>query len=111
MKYTFDIFSYVSSRSWSIVSFVYFDMSIGSNVLMIALPLVINFLPLGHMSPVPAITTGRIGILFSNAIWNAPLLNGRKLSLNLGLSHSVEMDIPDGIEVKMEGNDYYTHLH
>ena len=31
-------------------------------------------------------------------------LNGRKLSLNLGLSHSVEMDIPDGIEVKMDGN-------
>ena len=27
-----------------------------------------------------------------------------KLSLNLGLSHSVEMDIPDGIEVKMDGN-------
>ena len=31
-------------------------------------------------------------------------LNGRKLSLNLGLSHSVELDIPDGVDVKMDGN-------
>tara|TARA_Y100000739_G_C20343950_1_gene344608 strand:- start:75 stop:608 length:534 start_codon:yes stop_codon:yes gene_type:complete len=31
-------------------------------------------------------------------------LNGRKLSLNLGLSHTVELNIPDGIDVKMEGN-------
>ena len=31
-------------------------------------------------------------------------LNGRKLSLNLGLSHSVELDIPEGIDVKMDGN-------
>ena len=31
-------------------------------------------------------------------------LNGRKLSLNLGLSHNVELDIPNGIEVKMDGN-------
>ena len=31
-------------------------------------------------------------------------LNGRKLSLNLGLSHTVELTIPEGIDVKMEGN-------
>ena len=31
-------------------------------------------------------------------------LNGRKLSLNLGLSHTVELTIPDGIDVKMDGN-------
>ena len=31
-------------------------------------------------------------------------LNGRRLSLNLGLSHTVELNIPDGIDVKMEGN-------
>ena len=31
-------------------------------------------------------------------------LNGRKLSLNLGLSHTVELDIPAGIDVKMDGN-------
>lgn len=31
-------------------------------------------------------------------------VNGRKLTLNLGLSHPVEMDIPEGIDIKMEGN-------
>ena len=31
-------------------------------------------------------------------------LNGRKLSLNLGLSHTVELTIPEGIDVKMDGN-------
>ena len=28
----------------------------------------------------------------------------KKLTLNLGLSHSVDIEIPDGIEVKMDGN-------
>ena len=31
-------------------------------------------------------------------------LNGKKLSLNLGLSHVVELDIPTGIDIKMDGN-------
>ena len=31
-------------------------------------------------------------------------VNGRKLTLNLGLSHPVEMDIPEGIDIKMDGN-------
>lgn len=31
-------------------------------------------------------------------------INGRKLTLNLGLSHPVEMDVPEGIEIKMDGN-------
>ena len=31
-------------------------------------------------------------------------LSGKKLTLNLGLSHSVEIEIPDDIEVKMDGN-------
>ena len=31
-------------------------------------------------------------------------VSGRKLTLNLGLSHPVEMDIPEGIDIKMEGN-------
>ena len=31
-------------------------------------------------------------------------VSGKKLTLNLGLSHSVEIDIPDDIEVKMDGN-------
>ena len=31
-------------------------------------------------------------------------VSGKKLTLNLGLSHAVEIDIPDDIEVKMDGN-------
>ena len=29
---------------------------------------------------------------------------GKKLTLNLGLSHAVEIEIPDDIEIKMDGN-------
>ncbi len=35
-------------------------------------------------------------------------VSGKKLSLNLGLSHNVEMLIPDGINVKMEGNTKFS---
>ena len=31
-------------------------------------------------------------------------VSGKKLILNLGLSHAVEIEIPDDIEVKMDGN-------
>ena len=31
-------------------------------------------------------------------------VSGKKLTLNLGLSHSVEIEIPNDIEVKMDGN-------
>ena len=31
-------------------------------------------------------------------------LQGQKLSLSLGLSHPVEIDIPEGLSVKMDGN-------
>lgn len=31
-------------------------------------------------------------------------LSGKKLTLSLGLSHPVEMDIPEGIDIKMDGN-------
>ena len=31
-------------------------------------------------------------------------VSGKKLTLNLGLSHSVQIEIPDDIEVKMDGN-------
>ena len=31
-------------------------------------------------------------------------VSGKKITLNLGLSHSVEIEIPDDIEVKMDGN-------
>ena len=35
-------------------------------------------------------------------------LQGKKLSLNLGLSHSVEIDVPEGINIKMDGNTKFT---
>ena len=35
-------------------------------------------------------------------------LQGKKLSLNLGLSHSVEIDVPDEINIKMDGNTKFT---
>ena len=31
-------------------------------------------------------------------------VSGKKLTLNLGLSHPVEIEVPDDIEVKMDGN-------
>mgnify|MGYP003315168186 CR=1 FL=1 len=35
-------------------------------------------------------------------------LQGNKLSLSLGLSHSVEINVPDGLSVKMDGNTKFT---
>ena len=35
-------------------------------------------------------------------------LQEKKLSLNLGLSHSVEIDVPEGINIKMDGNTKFT---
>ena len=35
-------------------------------------------------------------------------LQGKKLSLSLGLSHSVEIEVPEGILLKMDGNTKFT---
>ena len=35
-------------------------------------------------------------------------LQEKKLSLNLGLSHIVEIDVPEGINIKMDGNTKFT---
>jgi len=35
-------------------------------------------------------------------------LQGQKLSLSLGLSHPVEINIPEGLSVKMDGNTKFT---
>ena len=35
-------------------------------------------------------------------------LQGKKLSLNLGLSHTVVIDVPEGISIKMDGNTKFT---
>ena len=36
------------------------------------------------------------------------VLQGKKLTLNLGLSHPVEIDVPDYITIKMDGNTKFT---
>ena len=36
------------------------------------------------------------------------VLQGGKLSLSLGLSHPVEMEIPEGLSIKMDGNTKFT---
>ena len=36
------------------------------------------------------------------------VLQGNKLSLSLGLSHPVEMEIPEGLSIKMDGNTKFT---
>ncbi len=35
-------------------------------------------------------------------------LQGKKLTLNLGLSHPVEIEVPDKINIKMDGNTKFT---
>ena len=35
-------------------------------------------------------------------------LNGKTLTLNLGLSHSVEISVPEGLEIKMDGNTKFS---
>ena len=35
-------------------------------------------------------------------------LQGKKLTLNLGLSHPVEIEVPDDIKIKMDGNTKFT---
>ena len=35
-------------------------------------------------------------------------LQGNKLSLSLGLSHPVEIDVPDGLTIKMDGHTKFT---
>ena len=35
-------------------------------------------------------------------------LQGKKLTLNLGLSHPVEIEVPDYITIKMDGNTKFT---
>ena len=35
-------------------------------------------------------------------------LQGKKLSFSLGLSHPVEIEVPEGISVKMDGNTKFT---
>ena len=50
------------------------------------------------------VTTGFVKNLEIVGVGYRGAVSGKKLTLNLGLSHSVEIEIPDDIEVKMDGN-------
>ena len=50
------------------------------------------------------VTTGFTKSLEIVGVGYRGAVSGKKLTLNLGLSHSVEIDIPEDIEVKMDGN-------
>ena len=53
---------------------------------------------------VTGVTTGFTKNLEIVGVGYRGAISGKKLTLNLGLSHSVEIEIPDDIEVKMDGN-------
>ena len=50
------------------------------------------------------VTTGFTKNLEIVGVGYRGVVSGKKLTLNLGLSHAVEIEIPDDIEVKMDGN-------
>ena len=50
------------------------------------------------------VTTGFTKNLEIVGVGYRATVSGKKLTLNLGLSHAVEIEIPDDIEVKMDGN-------
>ena len=50
------------------------------------------------------VTTGFTKNLEIVGVGYRAAISGKKLTLNLGLSHAVEIEIPDDIEVKMDGN-------
>ncbi len=53
---------------------------------------------------VVGVTTGFTRILEINGVGYKAAVTGKKLVLNLGYSHPIEMEIPDGIEAKLEKN-------
>lgn len=53
---------------------------------------------------VTGVTTGFTKILEINGVGYKAALTGRKLVLNLGYSHPIEMEVPEGLEAKVEKN-------
>ncbi len=53
---------------------------------------------------VVGVTDGYSKVLEINGVGYRAAKAGKKLTLNLGYSHPVEMDDPEGIETKVEGN-------
>lgn len=53
---------------------------------------------------VAGVTTGFTKVLEINGVGYKAAMNGKKLVLTLGYSHPIEMDLPDGLEAKVEKN-------
>jgi large subunit ribosomal protein L6 len=53
---------------------------------------------------VAGVTTGFTKILEINGVGYKAAMSGRKLVLNLGYSHPIEMEVPEGLEAKVEKN-------
>lgn len=53
---------------------------------------------------VDGVTNGFAKVLEVNGVGYRAAVEGKKLVLNLGYSHPVEMTAPEGIEVTVEGN-------
>lgn len=53
---------------------------------------------------VVGVTTGFTKVLEINGVGYKAALTGRKLVLNLGYSHPIEMEVPIGLEAKVEKN-------
>lgn len=53
---------------------------------------------------VVGVTTGFTKVLEINGVGYKAALNGTKLVLNLGYSHPIEMEVPKGLEAKIEKN-------
>ncbi|HTL39248.1 MAG TPA: 50S ribosomal protein L6 [Methylomirabilota bacterium] len=53
---------------------------------------------------VMGVTVGFTKILEINGVGYKAAITGKKLTLNLGYSHPIEMDIPAGLEAKIEKN-------
>ena len=53
---------------------------------------------------VVGVSTGFTRYLEINGVGYRAAMQGNKLQLNLGFSHPVEMDIPNGLSVKFENN-------
>jgi large subunit ribosomal protein L6 len=51
------------------------------------------------------VTEGYSKQLEINGVGFKATVAGKKLTLNVGFSHPVEFDIPDGIEIKVDGNN------
>ncbi len=53
---------------------------------------------------VAGVTTGFTKVLEINGVGYKAAVTGRKLVLNLGYSHPIEMEIPEGLDAKVEKN-------